>query len=221
MGDYETYITQELVHQIDASYRTLPNRESRGVMGCSMGGTGALHLGLKYPNVFGVAAPMSAAIYDIENDPFWEIARSEFSSEPMNMADLNLLPEIKIFFAIAAGAAPNPNKPPFYLDMPFANVNGKAQIVPEVFQKVNALDPMNDVINYLSQPMRLRGLLIFTDTDREDVPELAEFNMEAVRRFDKSLTELGIEHLYVEVDAAHCSFDWSPILEFMGTNLVY
>ena len=36
-------------------------------MGCSMGGIGALHLALKYPEVFSVAAPMSSK-YDWERD---------------------------------------------------------------------------------------------------------------------------------------------------------
>ena len=38
IGDYETYITQELVDLVDATYRTIPDRNSRGITGCSMGG---------------------------------------------------------------------------------------------------------------------------------------------------------------------------------------
>ena len=59
---------------------------------------------------------------------------------------LALAPEFLI--AAAAATAPNPNKPPFYLDMPFEIVDGEAQIVPEVFRKVNSLDPINDVNSY-------------------------------------------------------------------------
>ena len=39
IGDYETYITQELVDLVDATYRTIPDRNSRGITGCSMGET--------------------------------------------------------------------------------------------------------------------------------------------------------------------------------------
>jgi hypothetical protein len=45
--------------------------------------------------------------------------------------------------------------------------------------------------------------------------------LEAVHRFDEALTSLGIAHEYAEVNSGHCSFDFSPILEFMGTNLTY
>jgi enterochelin esterase-like enzyme len=56
IGDYETYIAQELVGYVDANYRTLAQPASRGITGCSMGGDGAIHLALKYPAVFSVAA---------------------------------------------------------------------------------------------------------------------------------------------------------------------
>ncbi len=68
IGDYETYITRELVDAIDANYRTIKHRDSRGITGCSMGGDGSIYLALKYPDVFSVAAPFSAT-YDWARDP--------------------------------------------------------------------------------------------------------------------------------------------------------
>ncbi len=53
IGDYETYLTKELVDTIDAQYRTLPTRDSRGVAGCDNGGEAAMRVALKYPDVFG------------------------------------------------------------------------------------------------------------------------------------------------------------------------
>jgi enterochelin esterase-like enzyme len=52
IGDYETYITTDLVNHIDANYRTIANRESRGIIGSSGTGAGAMHLALKFPEVF-------------------------------------------------------------------------------------------------------------------------------------------------------------------------
>ncbi len=69
IGDYETYLTQELVAHIDGTYRALPDRASRGITGCSMGGDGSMGLALKYPNVFSVAAPASGT-YDYSGDLF-------------------------------------------------------------------------------------------------------------------------------------------------------
>ena len=37
-GDFENYIAHDVVANIDAHYRTIPNRESRGLVGHSMGG---------------------------------------------------------------------------------------------------------------------------------------------------------------------------------------
>jgi S-formylglutathione hydrolase FrmB len=53
IGDWETFIARELVEFIDANYRTVPERASRGLAGHSMGGYGTLRIGMKHPEVFG------------------------------------------------------------------------------------------------------------------------------------------------------------------------
>jgi len=42
-GDFETFVAHDLVAYIDAHYRTMANRASRGLAGHSMGGYGATH----------------------------------------------------------------------------------------------------------------------------------------------------------------------------------
>jgi S-formylglutathione hydrolase FrmB len=59
---YEDFFIQELVPLIDHKYRTIASREARGISGLSMGGYGALHLGMKHPAVFGSASAHSAAL---------------------------------------------------------------------------------------------------------------------------------------------------------------
>ncbi|MEP7272660.1 MAG: alpha/beta hydrolase-fold protein, partial [Acidobacteriota bacterium] len=51
-GDFETFIARDVVAYIDAHYRTLPNRLSRGLVGHSMGGYGATRIGIKHSDVF-------------------------------------------------------------------------------------------------------------------------------------------------------------------------
>src|ERR1700733_2365781 len=58
-GDFERYISHDVVEYIDAHYRTIPNRMSRGLVGHSMGGYGASRIGMKHPDVFGVLYIMS------------------------------------------------------------------------------------------------------------------------------------------------------------------
>src|ERR1035441_2964672 len=59
---YEDFFIQELVPAIDRKYRTAANRGARGISGVSMGGYGALHLGMRHPDVFGSASAHSAAL---------------------------------------------------------------------------------------------------------------------------------------------------------------
>ena len=59
---YEDFLIQELVPTIDRAYPTLAERDARGITGVSMGGYGALHLGMRHPDAFGSASAHSAAL---------------------------------------------------------------------------------------------------------------------------------------------------------------
>src|SRR5207249_12119449 len=58
-GDFENYVASDLVSYIDAHYRTIASRESRGLVGHSMGGYGATRIGMKHADVFGSLYIMS------------------------------------------------------------------------------------------------------------------------------------------------------------------
>ena len=59
---YETYITRELIPEIDGKFRTAPNRQNRVVAGLSRGGYGSRKFGLKYPEMFGLVGSFSGAL---------------------------------------------------------------------------------------------------------------------------------------------------------------
>ena len=59
---YESYIIQELIPEIDKKFRTVADRDHRIIAGLSMGGYGAIKLGLKYPELFSLAGSFSGAI---------------------------------------------------------------------------------------------------------------------------------------------------------------
>lgn len=61
-GNYEDYLARELIAFIDANYRTISNSSARGISGCSMGGFGALAVGLRHSDRFGVVFAISPAI---------------------------------------------------------------------------------------------------------------------------------------------------------------
>lgn len=59
---YETYLTSELIPQIDKTYRTFARKESRAITGLSMGGHGAMMLSAKHPDLFAAAGSMSGVM---------------------------------------------------------------------------------------------------------------------------------------------------------------
>ena len=56
---YMDMIVEELVPFVDNAFKTIADREHRAVMGYSMGGFGAMALGLKHPETFSMSVPLS------------------------------------------------------------------------------------------------------------------------------------------------------------------
>src|SRR5678816_1754478 len=74
-GDFETFIARDLVAYIDANYRTIPDRNSRGLVGHSMGGYGASRIGMKHPDVFGSLYIMSPCCMSAREEPSPDVAQ--------------------------------------------------------------------------------------------------------------------------------------------------
>ncbi|MBS0199453.1 MAG: hypothetical protein JSR70_03295 [Proteobacteria bacterium] len=74
-GQWEDFVAKELVHYIDARFRTLPTRESRGLAGQSMGGFGALYLAGRHPDTFGHVYAMSPCCLGFVGDLAMESER--------------------------------------------------------------------------------------------------------------------------------------------------
>ena len=67
-GNWEDFTTKELVTFIDKKYRTIANSKNRGLAGHSMGGYGAITLGMKHPEVFSAVYALNPAIIDWAGD---------------------------------------------------------------------------------------------------------------------------------------------------------
>jgi S-formylglutathione hydrolase FrmB len=61
-GRFQDLVTRDLVGEVDATYRTVAQREARGLWGVSMGGYAALRIALVEPDRFGVVVTHSAMI---------------------------------------------------------------------------------------------------------------------------------------------------------------
>jgi enterochelin esterase-like enzyme len=120
VGDWETFIAQELVAYVDAHYRTLARPSARGLAGHSMGGYGTLRVAMKKPGVFGALYAMSPCCLapPSEPDPRWfEAASKVRSTEDIAAADFMT----KAMLASAAAWSPNPKRPPLYIELPVAD----------------------------------------------------------------------------------------------------
>lgn len=62
----ETAVIQDLVGDVQHTFRVIDDRKGRVIAGLSMGGYGALRFVLKYPEMFAAAGLLSPAIYDPE-----------------------------------------------------------------------------------------------------------------------------------------------------------
>ena len=118
-GNFENFIARDLVTYIDAHYRTLAARESRGLVGHSMGGYGASRIGMKHADVFGSLYIMSPCCLSARAagafKPEDEAALAAVNS-PADSAKLPFF--LRAQLASAAAWSPNPKKPPLYLDLP-------------------------------------------------------------------------------------------------------
>lgn len=58
----ETFVVNELVPWVDSEFRTLPQRPRRAVAGHSMGGQGAMRLGMRHADVFGIVGNVMGGV---------------------------------------------------------------------------------------------------------------------------------------------------------------
>lgn len=59
---FETHIIKEVIPKVDATYRTIANKNGRVISGLSMGGHGAMYLSTRHPELFCAAGTMSGAM---------------------------------------------------------------------------------------------------------------------------------------------------------------
>jgi len=63
-GRYEDMVTKDLVAHVEATYRVVPGRKGRALLGVSMGGYAALHVAFDQPDLFAAVATHSAMLLE-------------------------------------------------------------------------------------------------------------------------------------------------------------
>jgi enterochelin esterase-like enzyme len=165
-GDFEEYVAKDVVSYIDAHYRTIPNRKSRGLVGHSMGGYGALRIGMKYPNVFGalyVMSPCCLSVRRPDPDSSQEKAFLKAVAGMKSPADAANFPFFwKAQLASAAAWSPDPKNPPLYLDLPVKD----SKVQPEIVAKWEANSPLAFIDQYIDNLRKYRAIAM--DVGDED-----------------------------------------------------
>lgn len=161
-GDWEGFITRDLVAYIDGHYRTLADRDSRGLGGHSMGGYGTARLGMKYPDIYGALYIMSPCCLSVRGAPPPATAAAvEAVSSHEGLGGLDFLGHAT--FAVSAAWSPDPLKPPFYLDLP----TQEGQIDPSVLDRWAANAPLAMLDQNIFNLKRYKAIAIDVG-DRDD-----------------------------------------------------
>lgn len=193
-GDFERFVARDLVAYVDVHYRTLARRESRGLVGHSMGGYGATRLGMKYPDVYGAVYMMS---------PCCLSARDAGPTDAASLAAISALKSpqesdklqfgVRAQLAVAAAWSPNPKRPPLYLDVPGADgVDQKALLA-----KWAANAPLAMIDQYVGNMRRYRAIAI-------DVGDEDGLRTDA-RKFHEMLDSYGIANSFDLYKGTHTS----------------
>ncbi len=155
-GDFERFISHDVVAYIDAHYRTIPNRMSRGLVGHSMGGYGATRIGMKHADVFSSLYIMSPCCLSARTGaPPADLEKAvETAKTPEDLAKLPFM--LRAQLASAAAWSPDPNNPPLYLDLPAKD--GIAQ--PAVLAKWTANAPLAFIDQYIDNLREYRAISI-------------------------------------------------------------
>lgn len=190
-GDFENYVARDVVAYMDANYRTLPARESRGLVGHSMGGYGATRIGMKHSDVFGSLYVMSPCCLGARGAPPKEALESLAKIKRReDLAKQHFM--VTATFAVASAWSPNPKNPPFYADLP---LEGDGQS--DILAKWAANAPFAFIDQYIGNLKQYRAIAL-------DVGDQDGLRVDTAK-LHQTLNDYGIENTFEEYAGTHTS----------------
>lgn len=223
-GNWEDFMVRELVPYMDAHFRTLSSRDSRGILGDFMGGYGAIRFGMTHPEVFGTVYALhpvgtGSGIYTMYSRPDWK-KLAEIKSRD------ELPKEIwaNIFLSIFQASVPDVNKPPLYIDLQAHPAGDTLEIDSAVTERLRDNFLLETMIGkYADNLKSLRGLRF--DWARNDGNQ---DHVYANQAFTHKLNEFGIAHEAEEYNGVWGTGNWgvdgrvyTEALPFFGRHLVF
>jgi len=206
-GNWADFTAKDLVKYIDNKYRTIAKRDSRAICGWSMGGHGTIKMVMLYPEVFSCAYALSPALLTFHENVS---ARSGVFKTIQETTSHDELAK-GYFFPIAVVAAgrtfsPNPDKPPFYADMPFTFKGDSLITHYDVLKKWMNQLPYNMLDSHFEAFSKLKAFKI--DWGRNESNANAHIPMTS-RMFSEKLEALGFGHDAEEFIGTHANKLWS------------
>jgi S-formylglutathione hydrolase FrmB len=212
-GDWEGFVASELVAYMDSHYRTIPAAASRGLAGHSMGGYGAIRIGMKHPEVFSSLYALSPCCLAANIQPGGRgSAQAEAIHSPVDIEKADF--GTKAAIASAAAWSPNPKNPPLYLDL--TSKNGEFQ--PAIAAKWAANAPLAMIDQYISNLKRLHAIAF--DAGAQDAGIAG-----TVKVLDQILNAYEIRHTSEIYEGTHISRIAERVetktLPFFSSNLSF
>jgi hypothetical protein len=223
-GNWEDFMVQEVVPYIDTNFKTMSNRDSRGIAGIFIGGYGAIRFGMRHPDIFGTVYAMhpvgtGSGVSISPSLPKWSLLAGATS-----MDDVRKDGRTQIFTTMFQAHLANPDKPPLYIDL-LAHQEGDKLIIDsklmERFRNNFYLETM--IPEYADNLKTLRGLKF--DWTRLDSNW---DHVYANQAFTHKLNEFGIAHQAEEYNGTFGEADWgvdgrlyTEVLPFFQKHLVF
>ncbi len=213
-GNFEKFISDELIDYVDRNYRTIARPESRGLVGHSMGGYGASRIGIKHAEKFGalyLMAPCCQSPMGSRGLTAQDV--QTIQAVPSVAAAQDLPGNLRSALAVAAAFSPDPDAAPLYLDLP-VDAQGKER--DDVIARWTANTPISFLDQHVDAVKAYRGIAI-------DVGD-KDFLLDDVRLLHGALQARGIDNTLEVYDGDHTNrlgFRMQEhVLPFFGRTLV-
>jgi S-formylglutathione hydrolase FrmB len=236
-GNWADFIAKDVVNLVDKNYRTIAERNSRGLAGHSMGGNGAIKIGMLYPAVFGAVYALSPAALDdslffsVQDPIFKEMGafRNDYDGNQLMGGLMRGDPaaikkfRIKVMAALARTWSPLDEKTFIAAKMPVHYVNDNMLVDDQVVKQWQDNFPLNMIDANLPALKGLNALKLDWGRNEEnrDIPVNC-------LQFSKKLEANRVKHFAEEYLGGHVNkqggFDgriFTDMLPFFNTYLKF
>ncbi len=152
IGNWEDFITKDVVAFADSAYRTIPQAASRGIFGDGTGADSAFMLAMQHPKTFGVVYGLLGDMditYTILGDNFM-INCIKSAAKNTNLNDF-----VQLCISFAVAYSPNADAKPYPCDFPY---DASGQFVESVWQKWLLHNPTTMIPSYKDNLKQLKGI---------------------------------------------------------------